>query len=233
MSGHSHWATVKHGKEINDKKRSKIFSKMSILITLAAKNGGDPDMNAALRMTIEKAKKENMPKDSIEKAIKRGTGELLGETLEEFTFEVYGPDKSAIIITGITTNKNRILNEIKIILNNNNAKLASEGSVKWQFEEKGIIIIRPEDAEKAELKIIDSGAEDFSEQGELLEIYTAPENLDIVKTNIEKDFETEAANLGWVAKEKIKLEKLDKIGKLLSALDDNDDVQEVYTNIKL
>jgi len=233
MSGHSHWATVKHGKEINDKKRSKIFSKMSLLITLAAKNGGDPDMNSALRMTIEKAKKENMPKDNIEKAIKRGTGELAGEHLEEFIFEAYGPDKSALIITGITTNKNRILNEIKIILNNNNAKLASEGSVKWQFEEKGIIIIRPEDAEKAELKIIDSGAEDFSEQGEILEIYTTPENLDTVKTNIEKDFETETANLGWVAKEEIKLEKLDKISKLLSALDNNDDVQEVYTNIKL
>jgi YebC/PmpR family DNA-binding regulatory protein len=233
MSGHSHWATIKHGKEANDKKRSKIFSKMSLLITLAAKTGGDPDMNPSLRLVIDRAKKENMPKDNIERAIKRGTGELVGETLEEFTFEAYGPEKSAIIITGITTNTNRVLNEIKIILNSNNAKMATEGSVKWQFEEKGIIVIKPEDKEKAELKIIDSGAEDFSEQGEMLEIYTAPASLDTVKTNIEKDFNIEAANLGWVAKEEVQVENIEKIGKLLSALDDNDDVQEVYTNIKL
>jgi len=111
--------------------------------------------------------------------------------------------------------------------------MATEGSVKWQFEEKGIIVIKPEDKEKAELKIIDSGAEDFSEQGEMLEIYTAPASLDTVKTNIEKDFNIEAANLGWVAKEEVQVENIEKIGKLLSALDDNDDVQEVYTNIKL
>jgi len=233
MSGHSHWATIKHGKEANDKKRSKIFSKMSLLITIAAKQGGDPDMNPALRLAIDKAKKENMPKDNIERAIKRGTGELEGETLEEFTFEAYGPEKSAIIITGITTNRNRALNEIKIILSNNNAKLANEGSVKWQFEEKGVIIIKPEDKEKAELKIIESGAEDFSEQGEFIEIYTVPNDLEIVKNNIEKDFKIENTNLGWVAKEEIQVQDIEKINKLLSALDDNDDVQEVYTNIKL
>jgi len=233
MSGHSHWATIKHGKEANDKKRSKIFSKMSVLITLAAKQGGDPDMNPSLRIAIDKAKKENMPKDNIEKAIKRGTGELEGESLEEFTFEAYGPEKSAIIITGITTNRNRALNEIKIILNNNNAKLANEGSVKWQFEERGIIIIKPEDKEKAGLKIIESGAEDFSEQGKFIEIYTAPNDLEKVKDNIEKDFKIENTSLGWVAKEEIQVENISKVEKLLSVLDDNDDVQEVYTNIKL
>lgn len=233
MSGHSHFSTIKHGKAINDAKRSKIFSKMSLLITMAAKNGSDPSMNASLRMAIDKAKKENMPKDNIEKAIKRGAGELEGSTLEEFTFEAYGPEKSAIIITGITTNRNRSLNEIKIILNNNNGKLANEGSVKWQFEEKGVIIIKPDNKEKAELKIIESGAEDFSEQSELIEIYTKPEDLETVKNNIEKDFTIENTNLGWVAKEEISVKDISKIDKLLSALDDNDDVQEVYTNIKL
>ena len=238
MSGHSHAKTVKHTKDTADQKRGQVFSKLSSAITIAAKDGGDPNMNSKLRMTIDQAKKANMPSDNIEKAIKRGTGELEGEILEEFTFEAYGPAKSALIITGITSNRNRALNGVKIILNQHNAKMAETGSVKWQFENKGIITINTQDNEKeeAELKVIDAGAQDISWQGEgVLEIYTMPEDLDQVKKNIEKEFQIESVLLGWAAKEEIELDEKGRqsMEKLFEALDDNDDVQEIYSNVKL
>jgi len=237
MSGHSHAKTVKHTKDAADQKRGQVFSKLSVAITIAAKDGGDPNMNSKLRMTIDQAKKANMPSDNIEKAIKRGTGEIEGEILEEFTFEAYGPAKSALIIAGITSNKNRALGGVKIILNQHNAKMAEAGSVKWQFENKGIIIINTgeKDKETTELKVIDAGAEDISWQKEgVLEIYTTPDDLDNVKKNIEKEFKIESILLGWVAKEKIKLDEKGKqsIKKLIGALDSNDDVQEIYSNVK-
>ncbi len=238
MSGHSHWATIKHKKGAADEKRGKLFSKLSKAISISARKGGDPDMNPGLRMAIDQAKKANMPNDNIEKAIKRGTGELEGETLEEFVFEAYGSAKSALIITGITNNRNRALNDIKAILNQHNGKLADEGSVKWQFDQKGIIIINAEgkDREDTELKTIDAGAEDIGWQEDgILEVYTKAEDLDEVKKNIEKNFEIESAVLGWVAKEEIEVDEKSKqsIEKLFEALDDNDDVQEIYSNMKL
>jgi len=238
MSGHSHAKTVKHTKDVADKKRGQIFSKLSSAITIAAKDGGDPDMNHKLRMTIDQAKKANMPSDNIEKAIKRGTGEIEGQTLEEFTLEAYGPAKSALIITGITSNRNRALGEVKTILNQHNAKMADEGSVKWQFENKGIIIInaKDKDKEETELKVIDAGAQDICWQKEgVLEIYTIPKNLDQVKRNVEKEFEVETVMLGWTAKEEIELDEKGKqsMKKLFEALDNNDDVQEIYSNVKL
>lgn len=238
MSGHSHAKTVKHTKDAAGQKRGQVFSKLSAAITIAAKDGGDPNMNSKLRMTIDKAKKANMPSDNIEKAIKRGTGEIEGEILEEFTFEAYGPAKSALIINGITSNKNRALGGVKMILNQHNAKMAETGSVKWQFENKGIIIINTGDKDKetTELKVIDAGAQDISWQGEgVLEIYAMPEDLDNVKKNIEKEFQMESVLLGWVAKEEIELDEKGKqsIKKLIEALDDNDDVQEIYSNVKL
>jgi len=232
MSGHSHFRTIKHKKEASDQKRGQVFSKLSKAISVAAKDGGDPEMNSSLRITIDQARKANMPNDNIEKAIKRGTGEIEGITLEEFTFEVYGPSKSALIVTGITTNRNRALTEVKTILNHHNSKLAQEGSVKWQFNNKGIIIIKAN--KEAELKVIDAGAEDIKEhEDNILEIYTKPESLDQVKKNLEKDFEIESATLGWVAKEEIEVQNKESIEKLFEALDDNDDVQEIYSNVKL
>jgi len=238
MSGHSHWSSIKHKKGAEDKKRGQIFSKLSRVISVAAKKGGDPDTNPSLRMAIEQAKKANMPQVNIERAIKRGTGEIEGEALEEFCFEAYGPAKSAIIITGITNNKNRTLNEIKKVLGQNNAKFAEEGSVKWQFENMGIIILNPEekDKEQVEMAAIEAGAEDIKWEESILEIYTKPEKLETVKKEIEaKGLNIESATLGWVPKEEIQVNDKEKqaIEKLFSALDNNDDVQEIYSNVKL
>ena len=239
MSGHSHAKTVMHTKQAADKKRGKIFSKLSRVISVAAKKGGDPSINPELRIAFEQAKKANMPQINVERAVKKGTGELEGETLEEFCFEAYGPAKSAFVITGITSNKNRALNEIKQILNKNNAKLAEEGSVKWQFKQRGIILVNhttKEYKEKLEMAAIEAGAEDISQQKDLLKIYTNPDTLEKVKKGLENNgIIIESAILGWAAKEEIELNEKDKAAaeKLLRALDDNDDVQEICSNIKL
>jgi len=240
MSGHSHWATVKRGKEIEDKKRGKIFSKLSRMLSIAAKEGGkNPETNPKLRMAIEQAKSFNMPKDNIERAIQKGTGELVEEKLEEVVFEAYGPGKTAIIIEGITDNKNRTLSEIKQILNQKGGKLASEGSVKWLFERKGTLIVNNEQRtmnnEELELKAIEAGAEDTYWHNNLLDVYTKPEDLEKVKKNLEKkQIKIESATLDWVAKEMIEVEEKNKetCQKLFEALDENDAVQDIYSNLK-
>ena len=140
MSGHSHWASIKHQKGIADAKRGQAFSKITRLITIAAKNGKDPATNPKLRIVIEQAKELNMPKENVERAILKGSGELAGENLEEVLFEAFGPGGAALIIEGITDNKNRTNGDIKQILNQNNGKLAGEGAVRWLFERKGLII---------------------------------------------------------------------------------------------
>lgn len=239
MSGHSHWATIKRGKEAEDKKRAQIFSKLARVISIAAKKGGDPEMNPTLRIAMEQARKANMPSENVERAIKRGTGELQDEILEEFCFEAYGPAKSALIITGITSNKNRTLTEIKMLLSHNNAKLANEGSVKWQFENMGIIILEtPEgiNQDDLEMVIIEAGADDIKKRDGFLEVYTKPSDLENIKKTLEnKKFNIESANLGWMAKEEIEINEKEKasVEKLFEALDDDEDVQDVYSNIKL
>jgi YebC/PmpR family DNA-binding regulatory protein len=244
MSGHSHFSSIKHKKALEDKKRGQIFSKISRVITIAAREGGgDPDVNSKLRMAIEQAKSFNMPKDNIERAVKRGTGELAGEKLEEFVFEAYGPGGTAIIIEIITGNKNRALNEIKKILNENQGKLASEGSVKWLFERKGTITInfqrlKPDIQKKDELELlaIEAGAEDIRRKEDILNVFTKPDELEKVKKNLEeKGIKIESSSLDWVAKETIKVgeENEKACQKLFAALDENDDVQEIYSNLKI
>ncbi len=241
MSGHSHFSSIKHKKEITDAKRGKIFSKMAKLITIAVKEGGgDPAANSKLRMVIEQAKKINMPKDNIERAIKSGTGELSGGKLEQVTFEAYGPEQTAIIIEGITDNKNRTLGEIKQILNQNNGKLAGGGSVKWLFERKGAIIIdfqlqteELKNKEKLELEAIEAGAEDIYWHDAFLDVYTKPEELEIVKKNLEKKgINIESSSLDWVAKEMVEIKEKEACQKLFEALDENDAVQDIYSNLK-
>ncbi len=236
MSGHSHWATVKRGKEAEDKKRGKIFSKMTRMILIAAKQGGpDPETNPRLRMAVEKAKQANMPKDNIERAIKKASGNQGDEKLEEIKIEAFGPENVALIITAITDNKNRTISEIKKILSQYNGKMANEGSVAWQFERKGVIIIPsvPEtEKESLEIKAIDSGAEDIRWEENILEVYTKPEELDTVKKSLEeKQIEIDSSSLDFVAKEEIEADK-DSLNKLFEALDENDDTQDIYSNLK-
>lgn len=244
MSGHSHWKSIKRVKEAEDKKRAQIFSKLSRLISVAAREKGpNPELNPKLKMAIEMARNFNLPKENIERAIKRGSGELAGERLESVIFEAYGPGQIAIIIEGITDNKNRTLNEIKQILNQNNGKLVSEGSVKWMFERKGCLTVnfqlsisKFQTKEKMELAAIESGAEDFSWRDNLLDIYTKIEDLDKVKKNLEeKGIKIESASLDWVAKEKIQLDEKQREAcqKLFEALDELDSVQEIYSNLKV
>ncbi len=247
MSGHSHWASIKHQKGIADVKKGKAFSKVIRLITLAAKTGPNPETNPKLRMAVEQAKSLNMPKDNIEKAIKRGNGQSENENLEEVVFEGFGPAGVTVIVEGITDNKNRTLAEIKQIFNQNKGKLANEGSVKWMFERKGVITINPLPAEglpqgdkipkkeNLELKAIEAGAEDVFWDDDLLDVYTKAEDLERVKKNLEeKGLKIESASLDWQAKETIKVNEEDKTAcqKLFEALDENDAVQDIYSNLK-
>lgn len=240
MSGHSHWAGIKHKKGLADAKRGMVFSKLTRMISIAAKDGKDPAMNSKLRIAIEKAREVNMPTENIEKAIKRGAGELEGTKLEEFIFEAFGPGKAAIIIEGITDNKNRTLNEIKKILSQGGGKLAATGSVQWLFERKGVLTIslalgqEKLSKENLELKAIEAGAEDIFWHKDLLDVYTRIEKLEEVKKNIEtQGIKIEFASLDWVPKEIINIEEKEKLScqKLFEALDENEDVQEIYSNL--
>lgn len=238
MSGHSHFKTIKAQKEVADNKRGNVFSKIGRLITIAAKQGPDPTANSKLRVAMEQAKEVNMPKENVERAIKRGTGELAGESLEEVSFEGFGPGGIAVIVEGITDNTNRTLGEVKQIFNQNNSKLAGEGAVRWMFERKGIISFTlPKDTDKGqiELIVIESGADDFYLQGDTLDVYTRPEELENVKKNLEsKNIKTGSSVLGWVPKETTAVDEKTKEAcqRFFEALDENDAVQEIYSNIK-
>ncbi len=238
MSGHSKWATIKHQKGMADAKKSKVFSKISRQISVVAKEGGkDPETNSRLRMAIEQAKEINMPKDNIEKSIKRGAGELEGQKLDSVTFEAYGPGKTALIIEGITDNKNRALGEIKKILSEHKSKLADEGSVRWMFEKKGVIVLPPQEKDKddLELEAIDAGAENTYWHNDYLDVYTGPENLEETKSNLEeKKIKIDSSSLDWVPKEMVDPgeEERRACQNLFEALDESETVQDIYSNLK-
>ena len=243
MSGHSHWAGIKHKKQAEDQKRGKIFSKLSRMISVAAREGADPEMNPKLRQALEEAKAFNMPKENIERAIKRGTGELEGAKLEEVSYEAFGPGGVAIIIEGITDNKNRTFQEVKQILQKYSGKLAESGAVKWLFARKGAITINPNiqnsmSKEDLELKAIEAGAEDiyWHKTEDLLDIYTKPEELDKVKKNLEtQGIKIESASLDWVPREPIEVNDKDReeLTKLFEELDENDAVQNIYSTLEI
>lgn len=179
-----------------------------------------------------------MPKENIERAIKKGTGELAGETLEEVSFEALCPGGVAIIIDGITDNKNRTLGEVRGIISQHGGKMAGEGAARWMFERRGIILASVEEKPKEELELlaIEAGAEDFSWRNAVLEIYTKPENMEKVKNALEqKNIKVESASLGWVSKEEIAIDEKyrEKVQKLFEALDENDAVQDIYSNLNL
>lgn len=237
MSGHSHAKTIAHAKGIADAAKGKIFSKFGRLIIIAAKEGGDPAINSKLRIVIEQAKSFNMPKENIERAIKRGTGELAGENLEEVSYEGFGPGGIALIIDGITDNTNRTLGEIKVALNQNGGKLAGEGAVRWLFDRKGAITISGEGKTKEELELlaIESGADDVYWHENMLDVYTKPEELEKVKKTLEeKQVKIDSTSLDWVAKEEVEISEKDReqAQKLFEDLDENDSVNDIYSNLK-
>lgn len=244
MSGHSHAKTVMATKMANNAKKGKIYSKYGRLITIAVKDGGgsgDPEKNSKLKAVIEQAKNMNMPKENIERAIKRGTGELAGESLEEVSYEGFGPGGIALIIDGISDNSNRTLSEIKSTLNQNGGKMAGEGAVRWMFDRKGAIIINIKNQisniknDELEMAAIEAGADDTSWSGDEFYVYTKPEDLESVKKSLEeKQIKIESASLDYVAKEEIELSEKEKeqTQKLFEALDENDAVNDIYSNAK-
>ena len=238
MSGHSHARTVKHDKDLAASKRSKVFSKLAAEITVAVKQGGgSPDTNPRLRTAMDRAKDANMPSDNVERAIKKGTGEDQAQNLEEFLLEAYGPGGVALLISGITDNKNRMLGEIKQILSKNQGKMVEGGAVRWLFEQKGVMAVKgslPKD--ELELKAIEAGAEDvyWREDG-MLDVYTKPAELEKIKnTLLAAGLSIEEASIDWVPKEEIAADQktIDSSQKLFDELDENDAVQGIYSNLK-
>lgn len=238
MSGHSKWSKIKHKKAIEDAKKAKVFSKLSRLILFAAREkGGNPETNSDLKIAVEKAKSFNMPQDNIERAIKKGTGGVGGIKLENLLLEAFGPSGISILIEVVTDNKNRSLSEIRKIVETFGGKMAS-GGVAWKFEKMGVISIGIEntDKEKLELLSIELGAKDILEKDNILEVYTAPEKLEEIKNKLlEKEALIESSTIDWVPKELIDTqdkETKEKAEKLFEALDEHEDVQEIYSDIK-
>lgn len=243
MSGHSKWSTIKHKKASADKKRADLFSKLAREIAVAARHGGgDIEMNYILRSAMEKARGFNMPKENIERAIKKGAGEGVEEQLEELLMEAYGPGGVALLIEAVSDNRNRTTNELRHIISENGGKLAAEGSVKWLFERKLSLSVpsaQIKNRDEFELMAIDMGAEDIAwpqnkdaeDQSVLLDI--RPQNLKSALEALQKrKFTGIATHLEWAAKDKVPLnsEWETKLQKLYDALAELDDVQEIYTN---
>lgn len=234
MSGHSKWATTKRAKAITDAKRGAIFTKLSNLITMAAKEkGGDLDANFVLRMAVEKARAANVPKDNIEKAIKRGTGELGGGSIEEYYYEGIGPANSQFIIKSLSDSKNRSAAIIRHAFSKHGGSL---GSVMWNFERRGVIFIADAKAltDDLEMELIEAGADDIVANDEGVTILTKMENLQTVKKFLDgKKIETESAEIEYVAKEKLKIPEADmaKVEAFIDELDNNEDVADYYTNL--
>ena len=241
MSGHSKWHSIKHKKAKEDAKRGNIFGKLSRNIIVAVKEGGgsDPRDNMALANAIAKAKEYNMPQSNIERAIKKGTGEIEGGNFESILYEGYGPGGIAIIIEVMTENRNRTASDIRNVLSRYNGTLGESGSVNWQFERKGIIIVERSEVKNEEefmLNMIDSGAEDIDEDDDVYEIKTPPVEFIKVRETLEKNkINIKSSELGLVPKSTIKLSKEDsaKTLKLINALDEHDDVQNVTSNLEI
>ncbi len=237
MSGHSKWSTIKRAKAVTDSKRSAVFTKLAKIITVAAREkGGDINMNFSLKMAVDKAKQANMPKDNIEKAIKRGTGELEGGQIEELIYEGVGPVNSQFVVKILTDNKNRTAAEIRHIFTKRNGSL---GAVLWNFEQKGVIRVLQEnlttpDMDEFELELIDAGADDILKEEEGITIYTEVSKLQNIKKFLEeKKIEIESAEIEYVAKDTLKIteEEESKIEKLTDALEENEDIVDFYTNL--
>ncbi len=238
MSGHSKWATTHRQKALVDAKRGAIFTKFANLITIAAKTGGDPAANPALRAAIDRAREVSMPKDNIERAIKRGTGELAGDQVEELYYEAVIPPNIQVVVKSVTDNKNRSGSNIRHIFTKNGGAF---GSVMWNFSQFGVIRLSFEalkekriDVDGLELELIDQEINDFIREDEGLSVITEVKDLQKIKSFLEdKGLKIESAEIEYVAKEKVEVapEDNEKIDKILAELEDNEDVGDYYTNL--
>lgn len=243
MSGHSKWHNIQAHKGKQDKKRSATFTKLAQFITIAAQNGADPEMNFSLRLATEKARDANMPKENIERAIKKGTGELGdGVHLDELTYEGFGPAGVAIMIDVVTDNKNRSAGDVKSTTGKKGGTIGGPGSVQWQFDRRGVtraeseeIIKHDQDRANIELELIEAGAIDLTWDENGLEIISNIEDLKKISQVLEKlKIAVSESGLEWIAKEKIEIDEEtgEKLGNLIDALEEHDDVRAVYTNAK-
>jgi len=239
MSGHSHWATIKHKKGAIDAKRGKLWSKLSRAIIIAARGGGgDPTMNLKLRYAIDKAREVSMPKDNIERSIKRGTGESGGEAIEELTYEGFGPGGTAILIDVMTDNRNRTSGEIRKILERAGGKLGSAGNVAFLFERKGLFVVEAKGLDEETLMgiALEAGADDLQRDGDAFEITCDPTAFQQVQAALEKaGIKPVSAQISQLAKvpKDVDVEMGQRVARLMEGLDDHDDVQNVYTDANL
>ena len=239
MSGHSKWSSIKHKKGATDAKRGKVFSKLIKEITVAARlGGGDPDGNPRLRTAIAAGKAENMPKDNIERAIKKGTGELEGTAYEEANYEGYGPGGVAVLVNCLTDNKNRAVADVKHLFERNGGNLGEPGCVSWMFEQKGLIVFEKNKVDEEQLLdlALESGAEDVKEEETEIEVVTDPSDFESVKRTIDDaGLPFIIAEITMIPKNTLKVEgkKAQQMLNLMQGLEDNDDVNHVYANFDI
>ncbi len=239
MSGHSKWSTIKHKKAATDAKRGKLFSKVIKEITVAARlGGGDIATNPRLRTAVAGAKAANMQSATLQKAIKKGTGEIAGETIEEIAYEGYGPGGVALLIQAMTDNKNRSVSDIRACLGKNGGNMGELGCVGWMFDSKGLIAIPADQIDEADLMdlVLEAGAEDISSEGDVFEIITSPADFEAVSKAIDaKGLKPTMAELTMIPQNTVKLDEKHAAAmlKLMDALDDVDDVQKVYANFDI
>ena len=239
MSGHSKWSTIKRKKGALDAKRGKIFSKLAKEVSVAARmGGGDPDSNARLRTVLVACRAANMPKDNVDRAVKKGTGEIPGVTYEEIRYEGYAPGGVAVIVDCLTDNKRRIVGEVRHILTKHGGSLAETGAVTWNFEQKGNITVEKEGLGDEEIleKAIEAGAEDVDMEGDMYEITTEPSELHAVVTALEElGVAVGEAKLTMLPKTTVEVEAktINSVIRLMEALEENDDVQEVFSNVEI
>ena len=236
MSGHSKWSTIKHKKGATDAKRGKIFTKLIKEITVAARmGGGDPETNPRLRHALNSARSQNMPKDTFERAIKKGTGDLEGVNYEEILYEGYGPGGVAVLVECLTDNRNRTIAEVRQVFNKAGGKVGTDGCVAWMFDKKGLIIVSKEDSDEETLMelALDSGAEDIKEETDSFEIITEPSDFDAVKDAIDAaEIKYELAEITMIPQNLTKVEgkEAEQMISFMDALDDSDDIQKFYSN---
>ena len=240
MSGHSHWAGIKYKKAAADAKRGKVWSKLARMIIVAAKNGGgDPASNLPLRYAIDKAKAANMPKDTIAKAIKKGTGEIEGVSFEEVLYEGYGPSGVAIMVEALTDNRNRTTPEVKRLFEKHGGSLGTGGCVNWMFSKKGLITVSTAEVDEEQLLEIalNAGADDLDNTGEVYEITCDPDAYERLKETLkEKEIPTQVAEISMVPQNTVPVNEegvAKKIISLMEAFEDHDDVQNTYANFDI